>query len=300
MNEVKWIKLWVDMFDNIKIRKLNKLPNALGDTIKAIWFEILALAGKVNESGYLFYIKRGQQIPYDIKRLSEDLDRDEKQIQVALDYFLDNNMVGMMDDTYMIANWTTYQDNDALQRLKDKEYHKNYMANRRSKEIPLDTTITTPQTPIEMPPTTQNKPTTAFSNKPSINTLNEEFKQLWALYPNKKGKEKSLEKYIKYRLDGVSYEEVLQGIENYNKEIEAKHTPMNYIKMASTWFNQKCWEDTYDYTPITYSNGKKSIKPTTDWTNDYIKDVKEQSEINKSIKSDKDINEMLKDFEERK
>jgi predicted phage replisome organizer len=297
--EVTWIKLQVNIFDKIEFRKLNKLPNALGDTIKAIFLEILTLAGKINESGYLFYVKRGQLIPYDTKRLAEDLERDEKQIEVAINYFLDNNMIIAMDNAFMVANWKTLQDDDALQRLKDKEYHRQYQALRRSKEALQKSIDTNEQPPLEVPPTTQNKPTTAFSKKPSINTLNEEFKQLWGIYPNKKGKENALKKYIIYRLEGVSFEEIKQGIENYNREIEAKHTPIQYQKNGSTWFNQKCWEDTYDYTPNTSNNGK-SVKATPEWYEGYINDVKEKSKEIEQSTSNKDINEILKDFEERK
>jgi predicted phage replisome organizer len=294
--EVKWIKLWVDMFDNIKIRKLKKLPNAMGDTIEAIWFEILALAGKVNDNGYLFYIQRGQMIPYDTKRLSEDLDRNENQIEIALNYFLDNNMVGMIDNAYMIANWTTYQDNEALQRLKQKEIHTQYMQDYRAKQA-LISSDNNEQSTQEMPVEVQKKPIDEVSKKPSINTLNEEFNQLWALYPNKKGKENALKKYIVHRLNGSTFEEIKQGIENYNKEIQIKHTERQYIKNASTWFNQKCWEDTYDFTPNVIKSNKP-VKPVTDWYEGYMKEVNEKKQ---EVKTDgRNIDDILKDFEERK
>ena len=44
MNEIKWIKLSVDMFDDEKIKLLEKMPE--GDTMIVIWCKLLTMAGK--------------------------------------------------------------------------------------------------------------------------------------------------------------------------------------------------------------------------------------------------------------
>lgn len=71
-----------------------------------------------------------------------------------------------------------------------------------------------------------------------------EFEELWKLYPNKQGKTKAQDYYIRSRKKGVTKEQVEKGIMNYLKYIE-KHdwySPKN----GSTWFNQECWNDDYD------------------------------------------------------
>lgn len=96
----------------------------------------------------------------------------------------------------------------------------------------------------------------------STNILNtkkiyiDEFEILWKMYPRKQGKPKALNAYIKARKNGTTFEEVKQGIENYCKHIKAKQTETEYIKHGSTWFNNRCWTDEYDYTP-------RSGKPAT-------------------------------------
>ena len=82
-------------------------------------------------------------------------------------------------------------------------------------------------------------------NKPDINNILSEFETLWKLYPRKIGKPKALKAYQKARKNGVSFEEVKQGIENYNAEIKAKQTGSEYIKHGSTWFNNESWNDEY-------------------------------------------------------
>lgn len=100
------------------------------------------------------------------------------------------------------------------------------------------------------------------SKKTSNKQLKEEFETLWALYPRKQGKQDAFKKYIKYRNDKddpVTFEEVKSGIENYNFYISKNELDINFVKMGSTWFNQKSWED--DYTVVFKNeNSKKENK----------------------------------------
>ena len=91
------------------------------------------------------------------------------------------------------------------------------------------------------------------NNKINNNTIESEFEKLWQLYPRKIGKPKALKSYQKARKNGTAYEEVLQGINAYIKQIEANKTKTEYIKHGSTWFNGQCWLDEYEVkqeTPI--------------------------------------------------
>ncbi|WP_242863302.1 phage replisome organizer N-terminal domain-containing protein, partial [Clostridium botulinum] len=49
MAEVKWIKIVTDIFDDEKILLIENMPEA--DSIVVIWFKLLCLAGKMNNSG---------------------------------------------------------------------------------------------------------------------------------------------------------------------------------------------------------------------------------------------------------
>ena len=72
------------------------------------------------------------------------------------------------------------------------------------------------------------------------------------MYPRKVGKEAALRAYKKARndkKDPTTFEQVKQGIENYIRQIEAKHTDTQYIKHGSSWFNSRAWKDDYDFSP---------------------------------------------------
>ena len=89
----------------------------------------------------------------------------------------------------------------------------------------------------------------------------QEFEELWKTYPKKQGKTNAQKSYIKARKEGTSKEQVEKGLQNYVNYIDRNKIEQRYIKMGSTWFNQKCWEDSYD------DNGRnKNTKGAKDGT----------------------------------
>ena len=59
MAEVKWIKIVTDIFDDEKILLIESMPEA--DSIIVMWFKLLCLAGRQNNSGVFMLNGR---IPY--------------------------------------------------------------------------------------------------------------------------------------------------------------------------------------------------------------------------------------------
>lgn len=96
----------------------------------------------------------------------------------------------------------------------------------------------------------------------SINRLNNNnvhFEEIWSLYPKKSGKKVAEREFNKAIKNGVNPDDIKNKVLEYNKQIEAKQTPKQFIKQGSTWFNQACWEDEYDLTPIN-GNAKAPMK----------------------------------------
>ena len=80
----------------------------------------------------------------------------------------------------------------------------------------------------------------------SVSKLREEFETLWAIYPKKQGKDKAFSYYQKARKSGTTYEEVGNGIAAYRRYVENNRIDMQYVKMGSTFFSQKSWQDDWD------------------------------------------------------
>lgn len=121
MNDVKWIKLTVNVFDDEKIKFIETMPN--GDTLIIIWFKLLCLAGKCNSGGYIMLTDK---LAYTDEMLSSIFRRDIKVIQFALNTFQTLDMVEIVENRYFISNWDKHQSLDKLEAKKayDREYQK--------------------------------------------------------------------------------------------------------------------------------------------------------------------------------
>lgn len=81
-----------------------------------------------------------------------------------------------------------------------------------------------------------------------------EFEKLWNIYPKKQGKQNAFKAYEKARRDGVAYEDVEQGIKAYAEYVKGKDA--QYIKMGSTFFSQRAWQDDWS---INGNNGSNEF-----------------------------------------
>lgn len=115
MAEVKWIKIVTDIFDDEKILLIETLPEA--DSIIVIWFKLLCLAGKQNNSGV--FVMNGK-IPYTDKMLSTIFRRKEAIIKIALETFRNFGMIEIIDDVITIPNWEKHQQLDQLEQAREQ------------------------------------------------------------------------------------------------------------------------------------------------------------------------------------
>lgn len=92
-------------------------------------------------------------------------------------------------------------------------------------------------------------------------TLAERFEILWEAYPKKKGKRPAFNSYKKAVRDGVTDQEILAGIQAYEREIKAKKIDELYVKNGSTFFAQRSWLDEFDTKTVAKTNGVG--KPTS-------------------------------------
>ena len=127
MSEVKWIKITTDIFDDEKILMIECLPEA--DSIIVIWFKLLCLAGKTNNSGVFMF---NEKMAYTEKMLSTVFRRKESTVKLALETFEKFGMIEIIDDVITIPNWGKHQNLDQLENKR--EYMKNYMADYRQKQ----------------------------------------------------------------------------------------------------------------------------------------------------------------------
>ncbi|MBE6072552.1 MAG: hypothetical protein E7208_11425 [Clostridium butyricum] len=105
MRERKNIKLRVDMNEDTKFKIIDRKPER--DLIYCIWIKLLLLAGKVNKEGELHL---SSSIPYTVETLAIELNRDAEQVKLALDVFLELEMIEVTKhNVYKVKNFAKHQ-----------------------------------------------------------------------------------------------------------------------------------------------------------------------------------------------
>lgn len=135
MADVKWIKITTDVFDDEKILLIESLPEA--DAIIVIWFKLLCLAGKQNNSGVFVM---GNRIPYTDKMLATIFRRKETTVQLALQTFEQFGMIELVDGVITIPNWEKHQNIDQLEKMKEQT--RKRVSKHREKQKVLTSNVT--------------------------------------------------------------------------------------------------------------------------------------------------------------
>lgn len=123
-NDVKWIKIVTDIFDDEKIQIIDAMPEH--DAIIVIWFKLLCLAGKQNNSGVF---GGANCLAYNDEMFAAVFHRPLNTIRMAMQTFEQLHMVEKIDDVYTIPNWEKHQSLDAIS--KKQEYDREYQRRRR-------------------------------------------------------------------------------------------------------------------------------------------------------------------------
>ena len=75
--------------------------------------------------------------------------------------------------------------------------------------------------------------------------VEQEFEEVWKLYPRKEDKKKAFSAYKTARKK-ASFDEIKKGVETYSNHIRVSNTDKRYIKLGATYFNGECWANNYE------------------------------------------------------
>ena len=121
MAEVQWIRLMVGMFDGNSFKKIKRAKIggvSYRDKLTSVWFELLDLAGKSNSNGCLI---DNNEIPYrSFEDIATMLDREEKEIELCMQFFINERMIEIVDDVYCLTNFMRYQNQDGLEKIREQ------------------------------------------------------------------------------------------------------------------------------------------------------------------------------------
>lgn len=75
--------------------------------------------------------------------------------------------------------------------------------------------------------------------------IQQEFEEVWKIYPRKEDKKKAFSAYKTARKK-ASFDEIKKGVETYSNHIKENNTDKCYIKLGATYFNGERWANNYE------------------------------------------------------
>ena len=113
--ELKWIKLYADLFQHRKIDYISSLPE--GDTLIVIWIKLLCLAGKLNNGGMVYLTEK---LPYSDEMLANAFRKPKEMVAKALNLFEDLDMISRENRFIYIENWEKYQAVEQEDKIREQ------------------------------------------------------------------------------------------------------------------------------------------------------------------------------------
>lgn len=125
MADIRWIKITTNIFDDEKMLLIESLPAA--DSIIVIWFKLLTLAGKQNNSGVFML---SDTIYYTDEMLATIFRRELSTVKLALKTFEQFGMIEIIDNIITIPNWEKHQNIEGMEKIREQ----NRLRKQRERE----------------------------------------------------------------------------------------------------------------------------------------------------------------------
>ena len=119
---VQWIKLIVGMFDGESFKRIKRAKiggESFRDKLEAVWFELMDLAGKCNHDGAFI---NSREIPYtSLDDIATMIDRETDELKLCMQFYINEGMVEIINDVFMLSNWQKYQNTDGLEKIRERK-----------------------------------------------------------------------------------------------------------------------------------------------------------------------------------
>jgi len=114
-----------------------------------------------------------------------------------------------------------------------------------SNEMCNDSVTEVKQISISNSNSNSNSNSTSNNKDNKDSEIEQEFEEVWKLYPRKEDKKKAFSAYKTARKK-ASFDEIKKGVETYSNHIRVSNTDKRYIKLGATYFNGECWANNYE------------------------------------------------------
>lgn len=234
MNEVKWIKITTDIFDDEKIKLIDSMPDR--DTLLVIWFKLLAMAGKTNDRGLVYVIK---EIPTTDEMLATIFNRPINTVRLALKTFSDFEMIEI-NKHINIVNWDKHQNVDGLDKIREQARLRQARYREKQKNLLEDKSNVTVTSSNSLDIEEDLDEEKDVDGEKKLDTSNKKeilFEEWWNIYNVKGRGSKSVAKKQFIKL-------TLQDIELVKKHTDyyVKNTEQKYRKNGDRYLRERIFE----------------------------------------------------------
>lgn len=264
MADVKWIKITTDIFDDEKILLIESLPDAY--SIIVVWFKLLCLAGKMNNSGVFMM---NNQIAYTDKMLATIFRMKESTVQLALQTFEQFGMVEIVDGVITVPNWGKHQNLEQIEARKDyqREYQRKYRKKQKeiadgkhSRKCLREPNVNSPEEDIE-----EEREEEKERDKIDYKGIVAAFNSICVSFPSVKALSDARKKAIKARLNTYSLDDFKTLFEKAEASSFLKGKNNSNWSATFDWLIKdsnmaKVLDGNYDDKPVTYRQTGKSTK----------------------------------------
>ncbi len=129
MVQVQWLKVYTDIFDNEKMKKL--LRNRNGDTYFRVWIQLLTLAAKSNQHGAILL---GENIPMSKEDIAKVMHKTLNKLEKIIQDLYELDMIIIEKETICIKNWDMYQSADELEKLRESNRRRQQKYREKQKD----------------------------------------------------------------------------------------------------------------------------------------------------------------------
>ena len=136
MVQVQWLKVYTDIFDNEKMKKL--LRNRDRDTYFRVWIQLLTLAAKSNQHGAILL---GENIPMSKDDLAKVMHKTLNKLEKIIQDLYELDMIIIEKETICIKNWDMYQSADELEKLRESNRRRQQKYRDKQKDSNVIVTL---------------------------------------------------------------------------------------------------------------------------------------------------------------
>lgn len=136
MVQVQWIKIYTDIFDNEKMKKI--LRGRDGDTYFRVWVQLLTLAAKSNMGGAIML---GENIPMTVQDIADTMNKTADKLRTIMDKLCTLDMIVVNDDVISIKNWDVYQSVTELEKIRENQRKRTQKFRDKQKKCNVTETL---------------------------------------------------------------------------------------------------------------------------------------------------------------